>query len=63
MIKRQDEREEKRAAKARTASTGTIGDCTFMPRISYGVPDFKTIHEHLHFDLENAKNIKEPIRV
>lgn len=34
-----------------------------MPRISYGVPDFKTIHEHLHFDLENAKNVKEPIKV
>jgi hypothetical protein len=27
------------------------------------VPDFKTIHEHLHFDLENAKNIKEPIQI
>lgn len=34
-----------------------------MPKISDGVPDFKTIHEHLHFDLENAKNIKEPIKV
>ncbi len=61
MMKRQDEIAQKKAAKARTASTGSLGECTFMPKISYGVPDFKTIHQHLHFDLENAKNIKEPI--
>ena len=63
MMKREEERAEKRANKARTASTGTIGECTFMPRISNGVPDFKTIHEHWHFDLENAKNFKQPIQV
>ena len=62
MIERQDEREERRAAKARTASTGSVGECTFIPRISHGVPDFKTIHEHLHFDLENAKNLKDPLK-
>lgn len=63
MIRRQEEREEKRADRARTASTGTLGECTFVPIISNGVPDFKTIHEHLHFDLENAKNVKAPIEV
>jgi hypothetical protein len=62
MIQRQDELSQKRAAK-RTASTGSVGDCTFVPRISHGVPDFKTIHEHLHFDLENAKNVKAPIQI
>ena len=48
----------KKKAKSGTASTGSVGDLTFVPRISHGVPDFKTIHEHLHFDLENAKCMK-----
>jgi hypothetical protein len=63
MMNRQEEREEKRAAKTRTASTGTLNECTFNPKITQGVPDFKTIHEHLHFDLENAKNVKPEIQV
>lgn len=62
MIERQDQLSQKRAAK-RTASTGSVGDCTFAPKISHKIPDFKTIHEHLHFDLENAKNFYEPIKV
>ena len=57
MIERQEELASKKAAK-RTVSTGSVNDCTFNPKISHGVPDFKTIHEHLHFDLENAKNAK-----
>jgi hypothetical protein len=63
MIKRQEQLQEKRGAKERTASTNSVNECTFNPKISHGVPDFKMIHEHLHFDLENAKNIKEPIQV
>jgi hypothetical protein len=54
---------EKRGAKERTASTNSVNECTFNPKITQGVPDFKMIHEHLHFDLENAKNIKAPIQV
>ena len=54
---------QRREAKARTASTGSLGECTFIPRITDGVPDFKQIHERWHFDLENAKDVKEPIKM
>lgn len=57
MLKRQEEREEKRAVKARTASTGR-SICTFVPKISQGVPKFLVTHEDIKFDLENAKDAK-----
>ena len=44
MLQRQEEKMQKREAKARTASTGSVGECTFIPRITDGVPDFKQIH-------------------
>ena len=58
MMQRQEEKERIKAEKARTASTGTLGECTFIPRITNGVPDFKQIHERWYFDLENAKDVK-----
>lgn len=61
MIERQEKLQEKKANRAKSITTTTVDQCTFVPKISHRVPDFKTIHEHLHFDLENAKNIKEPI--
>ena len=44
MLQRQEEKMQRRQAKARTASTGSVGECTFIPRITDGVPDFKQIH-------------------
>ena len=44
MLERHEKLQEKRK-QTRTASTGrTMGDCTFMPKISQGIPDFKAIH-------------------
>ena len=63
MLQRQEEKMQRRQAKARTASTGSVGECTFIPRITDGVPDFKQIHERWYFDLENAKEVKEPIKM
>ena len=63
MMERQEEKMRVKAERARTASTATLGECTFMPRITDGVPDFKQIHERLHFDLENAKEVKGPIKM
>lgn len=42
----------------RTVSTRSIGECTFVPKITQKVPDFATLHEHLQFDLNNAKEVK-----
>ena len=44
MMDRQEEKERIKAEKARTASTGSLGECTFIPRIRHDVPDFKQIH-------------------
>lgn len=60
MIERQEELKEKRRQQI-SDTTGSVGECTFNPQITRKVPDFATIHEHLHFDLENAKQAKAPI--
>ena len=43
MLERHDALQKKRQLAKGTASTNT-GDWTFIPKISQGVPDFKTIH-------------------
>lgn len=38
-----------------------MGDCTFIPKISQGIPDFKAIHETLNIDLEIARENQVPV--
>lgn len=39
----------------KTASTASVGECTFIPTISHRIPDFKAIHEKLNIDMDIAK--------
>lgn len=43
MLERHEQLQQKRAQN-RTASTASVGECTFIPTISHGIPDFVAIH-------------------
>lgn len=43
--------EDKEKLRVLSKTTANDKECTFNPKITQGIPDFKMIHEHLMIDL------------